>query len=64
MEIRRTAVKAMIAEQYPWVKPEDITVNDNTGWFSNPHFHVELVDDGKPLEFNIEITVKYGDYDD
>ena len=56
MDIRRTAVKAMISEQYPWVELDDITVIDNTGWSQNPHFHVELVDDGKHIEVNLAIV--------
>lgn len=64
MEFRRLAVKAMIQTQYPWVAEEDIYVKDNTNGYENPHYAVNLTDDGKEVSFNVEIKVKYGDYDE
>lgn len=57
MEIRRLAVKAMIMTQYPWVDEEDIYVKDNTDWWDNPHFAVELRDDGKDIKFAVVVKV-------
>lgn len=64
MEFRRLAVKAMIQKQYPWVPEEEIYVKDNTDWCENPHYAVNLTDDGKEISFNVEIKVKYGDYEE
>lgn len=57
MEIRRLAVKAMVIAQYPWVAEEDIYVKDNTDWWDNPHYAVELRDDGKDIKFALVIKV-------
>lgn len=54
--IRRDAVKAMIACQFPWIELSAIYVYDHTDW-DEPHFKVEFVDDGKQRELTIKMEI-------
>lgn len=57
MEIRISAVRALVAEQFPWAQLDDIVVKDNTNWWDNPHYAVSVRDDGKDKSFALVIKV-------
>ena len=55
MEIRQSAIKAMFLNRYPWA--EDVFCFDHTDW-DEPHFLVELNDDGVNREFKVKIEIE------
>jgi len=60
-DLRRTAVKAMVADQFPWVQVNTIVVTDNTDWSESsdfgPHFHVSFSDDNFKRQLIIKINI-------
>lgn len=55
MEIRQSAIKTMFYQRYPWAL--ELYCFDHTDW-DEPHFLVEMNDDGVPREFKVFIKIE------
>lgn len=54
--MKNSAVHAMISNQFPTVKPHDISVKFNIAIGNEYEYDVSLIDDDEYRKFNVKVT--------